>query len=126
VCYRWEVGDKAATDRTFEEADRVVSLDCYYPRTHPCPIENCGEIADYNPATGKLTIYMTTQAPHIIRTAVALVAELPEHMIRVISPDIGGGFGNKVPVYPGYVIAILASILLSRPVKWIEARMAMT
>jgi carbon-monoxide dehydrogenase large subunit len=91
-----------------------------YPRTHPCPIENCGEIADYNPATGKLTIYMTTQAPHIIRTAVALVAELPEHMIRVISPDIGGGFGNKVPVYPGYVIAILASILLSRPVKWIE------
>src|SRR5207302_7310415 len=76
--------------------------------------------ADYNAATGKLTIYMTTQAPHIIRTAVALVAELPEHMIRVISPDIGGGFGNKVPVYPSYVIAILASILLTRPVKWIE------
>src|SRR5437016_5670594 len=120
VCYRWEVGDKAGTDRAFEQADTVVSLDCYYPRTHPCPIENCGEIADYNAATGKLTIYMTTQAPHIIRTAVALVAELPEHMIRVISPDIGGGFGNKVPVYPGYVIAILASILLSRPVKWIE------
>ncbi len=63
---------------------------------------------------------MTTQAPHIIRAAVALVAELPEHMIRIISPDIGGGFGNKVPVYPGYVMSILASILLERPVKWIE------
>ena len=63
---------------------------------------------------------MTTQAPHIIRAAVAMVAELPEHMIRIISPDIGGGFGNKVPVYPGYVCSILASILLERPVKWIE------
>ena len=63
---------------------------------------------------------MTTQAPHIIRAAVAMVAELPEHMIRIISPDIGGGFGNKVPIYPGYVCSILASILLERPVKWIE------
>ena len=63
---------------------------------------------------------MTTQAPHIIRAAVALVAELPEHMIRIVSPDIGGGFGNKVPIYPGYVCSILASILLERPVKWIE------
>ena len=101
VCYTWEVGDRAMTDRVFERADRVVKLDCFYPRSHPSPIECCGCIADYNPATAKLTIYMTTQAPHIIRTAVALVAELPEHMIRIIAPDIGGGFGNKVPVYPG-------------------------
>ena len=115
ICYRWEVGDKAMTDRVFERAERVVSLDCFYPRSHPSPIECCGSIADFNAATGKLTIYMTTQAPHIIRTAVALVAELPEHMIRIIAPDIGGGFGNKVPVYPGYVISILSSILLGRP-----------
>ena len=67
------------------------------------PLECCGSIADFNRATSKLTVYMTTQAPHIIRAAVALVAELPEHMIRIISPDLGGGFGNKVPVYPGYV-----------------------
>jgi carbon-monoxide dehydrogenase large subunit len=120
VCYRWEVGDRAMTDRVFERAERVVKLDCFYPRSHPSPIECCGSIADFNPATGKLTIYMTTQAPHIIRTAVALVAELPEHMIRIIAPDIGGGFGNKVPVYPGYVISTLASILVGRPVKWIE------
>src|SRR5690606_40328982 len=63
-----------------------------------------------------------TQAPHIIRAAVAMVAELPEQMIRIIAPDIGGGFGNKVPVYPGYVVSILASILLEKPVKWIEDR----
>lgn len=120
ICYSWEVGDKAATDRAFAEADYISTLDLHYPRSHPSPIECCGSIADYDQATGKLTVYMTTQAPHIIRAAVALVAELPEHLIRIIAPDIGGGFGNKVPVYPGYVVSILGSILLGRPVKWIE------
>src|SRR6202453_4341522 len=120
VVYNWEVGDKAGTDRAFERADVVSKLELHYPRSHPSPIECCGSVADFNRATSKLTVYMTTQAPHIIRAAVALVAELPEQMIRIISPDIGGGFGNKVPVYPGYVMSILASILLERPVKWIE------
>ena len=103
TCYRWEVGDAAATERAFAQADVVSSLKLHYPRSHPSPIECCGSIADYDAGTGKLTVYMTTQAPHIIRAAVALVAELPEHMIRIVSPDIGGGFGNKVPIYPGYV-----------------------
>ncbi len=98
----------------------VSKLELHYPRSHPSPMECCGSIADFDRATSKLTVYMTTQAPHIIRAAVALVAELPEHMIRIVSPDLGGGFGNKVPVYPGYVMSILASILLERPVKWIE------
>jgi carbon-monoxide dehydrogenase large subunit len=120
TCYRWEVGDRAATDRAFAQADLVSRMQLHYPRSHPSPIECCGSIADFNSATRKLTVYMTTQAPHIIRAAVALVAELPEHMIRIVSPDIGGGFGNKVPVYPGYVASILCSILLGRPVKWIE------
>ena len=65
---------------------------------------------------------MTSQAPHAHRTVFALVAGLPEQNIQIISPDIGGGFGNKVPVYPGYVVAIAASLLLGRPVKWIEDR----
>ena len=120
VVYDWEVGDKAGTDRAFEQADVVSKLELHYPRSHPSPLECCGSIADFNRSTSKLTVYMTTQAPHIIRAAVALVAELPEHMIRIVSPDLGGGFGNKVPVYPGYVMSILASILLERPVKWIE------
>ena len=120
--FDWEIGDKAATDRAFEEADVISKIDLHYPRSHPSPLETCGSIADYDRATGKLTVYMTTQAPHIIRAAVAMVAELPEQMIRIVSPDLGGGFGNKVPVYPGYVISILASILTERPVKWIEDR----
>ena len=120
VVFDWEVGDKAGTDRAFEQADVVSKLELHYPRSHPSPMECCGSIADFNRSTSKLTVYMTTQAPHIIRAAVALVAELPEHMIRIVSPDLGGGFGNKVPVYPGYVMSILASILLEVPVKWIE------
>jgi carbon-monoxide dehydrogenase large subunit len=120
--YHWEAGDQDATDRAFAEADRVVSLTTHYPRSHPSPLECCGCVADVNPASGKATIYMTSQAPHAIRTVFALVAGLPEHNIQIISPDIGGGFGNKVPVYPGYVVATAASLLLGRPVKWIEDR----
>ena len=120
VVFDWEVGDREGTDRAFAEADVVSAIEMHYPRSHPSPIEACGSIADFDRATSKLTVYMTTQAPHIIRAAVALVAELPEHLIRIVSPDLGGGFGNKVPVYPGYVVSILASILLECPVKWIE------
>ena len=120
--YSWESGDKDATDQAFTEADVVVSLDTFYPRSHPAPVETCGCVADVDPATGQATIYMTTQAPHLIRTVFALVAGLPEENIRIISPDLGGGFGNKVPVYPGYVVATAASLLLGKPVKWIEER----
>jgi len=120
--YHWESGDQAATQAAFAKAAKVVRLHTFYPRCHPAPLETCGCIADVNPATGKATIYMTSQAPHAIRTVFALVTGLPEQNIRIISPDIGGGFGNKVPVYPGYVVATAASLLIGRPVKWIEDR----
>ena len=120
--YHWEAGDKDATDRAFAEADHVVSLDTFYPRCHPAPLECCGCIADVNPATGNATIYLTSQAPHVHRTLFAIVAGLPEQQIRIISPDLGGGFGNKVPIYPGYVVATAASLLIGRPVKWVEDR----
>jgi aerobic carbon-monoxide dehydrogenase large subunit len=120
--YTWEAGDKEATDRAFADADRVVELDTFYPRCHPAPLECCGCVADVNSATGKATIYMTSQAPHAHRTLFALVAGLPEQKIRIVSPDIGGGFGNKVPIYPGYVVATAASLLLGKPVKWVEDR----
>jgi aerobic carbon-monoxide dehydrogenase large subunit len=120
--YHWESGDAEATERAFADADRVISLDTHYPRCHPAPLECCGCVADVNPATGKATIYMTSQAPHAHRTLFALVAGLPEHQIRIVSPDIGGGFGNKVPIYPGYVVATAASLLLGHPVKWMEDR----
>ena len=118
----WEAGDEEATDRTFAEADIVVTRDVMYPRCHPAPMETCGMIADFNPETGQLDIYNGNQAPHVHRTVYAHVAGLPEHMIRIMCNDIGGGFGNKVPVYPGYVCAIAASIVAGAPVKWIEDR----
>jgi len=120
--YHWESGDQAATQAAMAKAHRVIRLHTFYPRCHPAPLETCGCIADVNGATGKATIYMTSQAPHAIRTVFALVTGLPEQNIRVVSPDIGGGFGNKVPVYPGYVVATAASLLIGRPVKWVEDR----
>ena len=121
-CYHWEAGDAEATRTAFEQADVVVSLSTHYPRSHPAPLETCGCVADVNPATGRATIHMTSQAPHAHRTLFAIVAGLPEQNIQIISPDIGGGFGNKVPIYPGYVCATAASLLIGRPVKWVETR----
>ena len=92
------------------------------PRVHPTPLEPCGCIGDYQQSTGKLTWYVTSQAPHAHRTVLSMVSHLPEHMIHVISPDIGGRFGNKVPVYPGYICAVVMLMKLGRPVKWIETR----
>src|SRR5689334_3446409 len=120
--FDWEAGDEARTSAAFAAADVVVAQDVLYPRVHPAPMETCGAVADMDPVSGKLTIWCTTQAPHAHRTLYALVAGLPEHKIRVIAPDIGGGFGNKVGIYPGYVCAVVGSILTKRPVKWMEDR----
>jgi aerobic carbon-monoxide dehydrogenase large subunit len=120
--YHWESGNKGTTQAAFAKAAKVIRLHTFYPRCHPAPMETCGCVADVNPGTGKATIYMTSQAPHAIRTVFALVTGLPEQNIRIVSPDLGGGFGNKVPVYPGYVVATAASLLIGRPVKWIEDR----
>ena len=121
-CFDWEAGDKDATEAVFADAEVVVSEDIVYPRVHPAPMETCGCVADVERVSGKLTLWCTTQAPHAHRTVYALVAGLPEHKIRVIAPDIGGGFGNKVPIYPGYVCAIVASLVIGKPVKWMEDR----
>ena len=120
--FTWAVGDEEATNRAFAEAEVVVKQDMLYPRVHPSPLETCGCVASFDKVKGQLTVYITSQAPHIVRTVVSLLSGLAESKIRVISPDIGGGFGNKVGVYPGYVTAIVASIVLGRPVKWVEDR----
>jgi aerobic carbon-monoxide dehydrogenase large subunit len=120
--FTWEAGDKAAADAAFDKAAIKVKQDMLYPRVHPCPLETCGCVASFDPIRGELTTYMTSQAPHVVRTVVSLLSGIPESKIRIVSPDIGGGFGNKVGVYPGYVCAIVASIVLGRPVKWIEDR----
>jgi carbon-monoxide dehydrogenase large subunit len=121
--FDWEAGDEAQTDRVFEDADvTVVTQEIPFQRVHPCPLETCAAVADYNAATGKLRLWCTSQAPHAHRTLYAMVAGLPENKIQVIAPDIGGGFGNKVPIYPGYVCAIVAAIVSGSPVKWVEDR----
>ncbi|MEE8444103.1 MAG: molybdopterin cofactor-binding domain-containing protein, partial [Alphaproteobacteria bacterium] len=121
--FTWEVGDSDATDKVFGKADVTVREEILYPRSHPCPIETCGCVASMDKINGALTVWGTFQAPHVIRTVVSLIAGLPEHKIRIISPDIGGGFGNKVGAYPGYVCSIVGSIVLGKPVKWIENRL---
>jgi len=120
--YDWEAGNKDETEAAFAAADVVVTEDILYPRVHPAPMETCGAVAHMDAVTGKLTLWTTTQAPHAHRTLYALVAGLPEQKIQVISPDIGGGFGNKVGIYPGYVCAVVGSIVTGRPVKWVEDR----
>jgi len=121
--FTWEQGDKDGTEAVIAGADVVAEEMIYYHRTHPCPLEPCGSVASMDKVTGKLTLYGTFQAPHAVRTVASLISGIAEHNIRVISPDIGGGFGNKVGVYPGYVCSIVASIVTGKPVKWIEDRM---
>ena len=120
--YHWEVGQRDETDRALASSARRIKQRLWFQRLHPAPLEPCGSIADYNVGTGRLTLYITSQAPHAHRTVVSLVTGIPEDKIHVISPDVGGGFGNKVPFYPGYVCAAVASIKLGVPVKWVETR----
>ena len=120
--FDWEAGDAAETDAVFASADVIVSQELVYPRVHPAPMETCGAVADFEPIDGTLTLYETSQAPHAHRTLFAIVAGIPEHKIRIVSPDIGGGFGNKVGIYPGYILAVVGSIVTGKPVKWVEDR----
>src|SRR6478736_1422551 len=125
--WHWESGDRAATDADLAAAEVHIEQDIYIPRIHVASIETCGCVADWDPVRQQLTLHMTSQAPHAIRTVIALVAAgaglpISEQNIRVKTHDIGGGFGGKVPVYPGYVLAVAASFLIGKPVKWIEDR----
>ncbi len=120
--WHWESGDAARADAALAAAEVRIAEDIYIPRIHVASIETCGCIADWDAVRGQLTLHMTSQAPHAIRTVLALVSGLPEQNIRVKTYDIGGGFGGKVPVYPGYVLAVVASLTVGKPVKWIEDR----
>ncbi|MET0409709.1 MAG: aerobic carbon-monoxide dehydrogenase large subunit [Polyangiaceae bacterium] len=120
--WHWSAGDQAATDAVFAQAAKVVKEKIYLPRIHVASIETCGMVANYDKVREHMQIYMTSQAPHAHRTVFALVSGIPEHKIQIIAPDIGGGFGGKVPVYPGYVVCAVASLVTGKPVKWIEDR----
>ena len=119
--FHWEVGDKDGAARALESSAKRVKQRIWFQRCHPAPLEPCGCVAFFD-TMGRLQFYVTSQAPHVYRTALSLVTGIAEDKIHVISPDLGGGFGNKVPVYPGYVCAIVGALKLGRPVKWIETR----
>jgi carbon-monoxide dehydrogenase large subunit len=120
--FEWTVGDKAGTDAAFAKSEVTIKELISYHRTHPSPLETCQCVASFDKIKGELTVYGTFQAPHVIRTVASLLSKIPEHKIHVIAPDIGGGFGNKVGAYPGYICAIVASIVTGKPVKWVEDR----
>lgn len=121
--FEWTIGDRPGTDEAFNKAEVSIKELISYHRVHPAPLETCQCVASFDKIRGELSLWGTFQAPHVIRTVASLISKIPEHKIHVIAPDIGGGFGNKVGAYPGYVCAIVASIVTGRPVKWVEDRM---
>src|SRR5207302_323412 len=123
VCFRWQLGDKAATDKAFSGAARVVKQSFRNHRLIPNAIEPRSALASANPGTGEVTLWVTSQNPHVHRLIMAaFVLGLPEHKLRVISPDVGGGFGSKIFIYPEECVVTWASRALSRPVKWTAER----
>jgi aerobic carbon-monoxide dehydrogenase large subunit len=109
-------------DQAFEKADFILKERFKIQRQYGSPMEPRGVIAAYDPATDYLTLYTSTQWPHIVRTVLSRMLGIGEHKIRVIAPDVGGGFGNKQDVYPEEIIAAYLARKIRRPIKWIASR----
>jgi carbon-monoxide dehydrogenase large subunit len=118
--FTWDAGNKETTDAAFASAPVTVKQDMHYPRVHPCPLETCGAVASFDPIRGELTTYITSQAPHVVRTVVSMLSGIPESKVRIISPDIGGGFGAKNVLYPEAILVLWAARRLGRPVRWVS------
>ena len=121
IAFHWTVGG-GDVDAAFKNADVVVRDRIIQQRLIPTAMETRGALAHYLPATGELTLWNTTQNPHIVRFIMSLVAGIPEDRLRVIAPEVGGGFGSKIPQIQGDFITVFCSMKLGRPVKWIESR----
>jgi carbon-monoxide dehydrogenase large subunit len=123
VCFDWEIGDAAATDEAFASAAHVSSIDIVNSRLIPNAIEPRAAIGDYDSGKDEYTLYTTSQNPHVIRLLMgAYVLGIPEHKLRVIAPDVGGGFGSKIFHYAEEAIVTWASKRVNRPVKWTADR----
>jgi len=117
--YDWVIGDEAATDAAFAKAANVVKLDVTNNRLAPNAMEPRAAIADYDAAEEHFTLYTTSQNPHVARLVLSAFYNIaPEHKLRVIAPDVGGGFGSKIFIYPEEMVALWASKKVGRPVKW--------
>jgi carbon-monoxide dehydrogenase large subunit len=121
--YQWHLGDKGATEAAFKSANHVTKLDIINNRLVPNAIEPRAAIGDYDTGSDSFTLWNTSQNPHVARLVIAaFVGMAPEHKLRVIAPDVGGGFGSKIFIYPEEVVCLWASKKVSRPVKWVSDR----
>jgi carbon-monoxide dehydrogenase large subunit len=119
VVYDWSIGDDAAVNAAFGKAANVVKLDVTNNRLAPNAMEPRAAIADYDAAEEHFTLYTTSQNPHVARLVLSAFYNIaPEHKLRVIAPDVGGGFGSKIFIYPEEMVALWASKKVGRPVKW--------
>jgi carbon-monoxide dehydrogenase large subunit len=123
VCYDWDLGDKAATEAAFAKAAHITKIDIVNNRLIPNAMEPRAAIGEYDKATGDYTLYTTSQNPHVIRLLMgAFVLQIPEHKLRVVAPDVGGGFGSKIYHYAEEAIVTWASGKIKRPIKWVADR----
>jgi carbon-monoxide dehydrogenase large subunit len=121
--YNWHLGDKAATDAAFARAKHVTKLDIVNNRLVPNAMETRAAVGDYEPGTESFTLYTTSQNPHVARLVIsAFIGVAPEHKLRVIAPDVGGGFGSKIFIYAEEVVCVWAAKKVGRPVKWTADR----
>jgi len=121
VAFKWELegGDLKAA---FQSADKVIKQRIVNQRLIPVPIETRGVLADYKPGEGQLTVWSSTQIPHLLRTQIASMLNFPETLVHVVTPEVGGGFGTKLNVYPEEALVAYLAIQLGKPVKWSESR----
>jgi aerobic carbon-monoxide dehydrogenase large subunit len=123
VIYQWHIGDPKGAEAAFKSAKHVTKLDIVNNRLVPNPMEPRAAIAEYDSGSGQLTLWNTSQNPHVARLVIAaFVGMAPEHKLRVIAPDVGGGFGSKIFIYPEEVVALWAARRINRPVKWASDR----
>ncbi len=121
--YQWHLGDAKAVDQAFKAAKHVTKLDIVNNRLVPNAMEPRAAIGEYDSGTGHFTLWNTTQNPHVARLVIAaFVGMAPEHKLRVIAPDVGGGFGSKIFIYPEEVVCLWAAKKVGRPVKWVADR----
>jgi len=117
-----EGGDQAAVAAAIEACPVILEERIYNQRLAAISLETRGIVADYNRGTGQLTIWLSNQAPHLARSTFASILKMPEHRIRVIAPEVGGGFGAKIMVYPEEIMVAAAAVKLGRPIQWLEGR----
>ncbi|GIL02715.1 MAG: carbon monoxide dehydrogenase [Alphaproteobacteria bacterium] len=123
ICYDWHLGDKDATDAAFAKAHKVARLELVNNRLIPNAMEPRAAVGEFDPMSGEYTLYTTSQNPHVIRLLMgAFVLHIPEHKLRVVAPDVGGGFGSKIYHYAEEAIVTWAAGKVKRPVKWTAER----